>query len=422
MKRAAVITIGCRLNQSEGDALRTFLQKQGNQVVSKIYDIDQDSEHSQTNRLINERLDTVFINTCAVTERATNTSIKWVRRFAKLKPKPILVVTGCLAQNEVERIVCIKGVDRVITQSDKLRLIELCPILPSRTRAFLKIQDGCLNRCAYCLPAKIRGEPVSKPISIVEQEVKDLVQKDYQEIILVGLNLGVYGLDVGISLVTLLEKLSKIKGEFRIRLSSLEPDVFDEKILERFEEFHLCRHFHIPLQSGDDKILNLMGRKYTLVQYQRLIDKLTNRIPDINIGTDLIVGYPAEDELSFDHTLNYIRDLPLSYMHVFPYSPRPGTKAFSIPETVNQKKKKERVKILRELSKNKSFYYRQKFLNKVLRVINEPNSLAVSDNYIRIFITGFSWGKITGKLAETLITSVTMDRTIGEILHLVDNN
>ena len=422
MGLAAVITIGCRLNQSEGDALRTLLQKDGNQIVTNIFHRPDDSDNLQDNSFSNQSLDTVLVNTCAVTERASRTSIKWMRRCAGLRPKPRLVITGCLATTEPERLKIISGVDEVIGQPDKVKLIENCPILPSRTRAFLKIQDGCKNHCTYCLPSQIRGSPISKPIHRVEHEFKDLVAKGYLEIVLVGLNLGAYGMDLGKSLVNLLEILTKIKGEFRIRLGCLEPDVFDDRILERFEEFHLCRHLHIPLQSGDDKILKLMRRKYTVVQYQKLIDKIIGCVPDINIGSDLVVGFPGEDELSFNHTLNFIRNLPLGYLHVFPYSPRPGTKAFTIPETVNHKKKKERVKILRELSQEKSFYYRQRFLKKVLRVITEPKSWAVADNYIRIFITGGDKGNGTGKLVETLITGITIDRTFGEILHRVDNN
>ena len=415
MPRAAVVTIGCRLNQSEGDGLRTLLQSQGNQVVTKVDWELENTEGATEDDFGEHPLDICIINTCAVTERATRTSIKWIRRIARFKPKPRLIVTGCLAQVSAERLKRIPGVDEVITQTAKVKLIEKCSILPSRTRAFLKIQDGCVNRCSYCLPARIRGDPVSKPIPMVEQEVKDLVANGYQEIVLVGLNLGSYGFDLGQSLFELLEKLSKITGAFRIRLGCLEPDGFDDRILERFEEFRLCHHLHIPVQSGDNKILGMMQRKYTLIEYRALIDKIVERIPGINLGTDLITGFPEEDGSSFNQTLAFIRDLPIGYLHVFPYSPRPGTTASKMKETVSPVQKKERVNILRTLSREKSLDYRRRFMNKVVEVITEPKHWLMADNYIRIFCHSRNNGKGSGKLAKALITEVTIDRTFGEM-------
>lgn len=416
MPRAAVVTIGCRLNQSEGDGLRTLLQNQGNRVVTKVDWELENTEGVAEDDFVEHPLDTCIINTCAVTERATRTSIKWIRRMAGFKPKPRLIVTGCLAQVSAERLKIIPGVDEVITQMAKVKLIEKCSILPSRNRAFLKIQDGCVNRCSYCLPAQIRGDPVSKPIPMIEQEVKVLVANGYQEIVLVGLNLGSYGFDLGQSLFELLVKLSKVSGEFRIRLGCLEPDGFDDRILERFEEFRLCRHLHIPLQSGDDKILGLMQRKYTSIEYQSLIYKIVERIPDINLGADLITGFPEDDESSFNHTLAFIRDLPIGYLHVFPYSPRPGTAAYKIKDTVSPVQKKERVNIYRTLSREKSLEYRRRFLNKVVEVITEPQPWLMADNYIRIFCFSRNAGKDPGILAKALITEVTIDRTFGEMV------
>jgi threonylcarbamoyladenosine tRNA methylthiotransferase MtaB len=416
MSRAAVITIGCRLNQSEGDGLRTLLQNQGNQIITKV-DLDwENNEDGAQDDLVGHPLDTCIVNTCAVTEHATRTSIKWIRRIAGFKPKPKLIVTGCLAQVDAERLKLIPGIDEVITQRAKVKLIEECPILPSRTRAFLKIQDGCINRCTYCLPAQIRGDPVSKLIPIVKREVQDLVTNGYREIVLVGLNLSSYGIDIGQSLVELLEKLAKIPDDFRIRLGCLEPDGFDDRILERFEEFRLCRHLHIPLQSGDDKILRLMQRKYTLIEYRALIDKIVAQIPDINLGTDLITGFPEEDETSFKKTVTFIREMPFGYLHVFPYSPRPGTAADKMKETVISAKKKERVNILRNLSREKSLNYRRQFLNKVVEVITEPKPWLMAENYIRIFCPSRDNGKDSGKQAKALITEVTIDRTLGELI------
>lgn len=416
--RACVISIGCRLNQAEGDALRMVLKRAGYEVITwQNYYRDVDFAEKSI-----QNVDTIIVNTCAVTERAVHTSKKWIRRMASLQPKPRLIVTGCLTEIEFEAALsgrCEKGVDEVISQTQKVKLIEDCPILPSRSRAFLKIQDGCLNRCAYCLPAQIRKSLVSKPIATVEKEVKDLVTQGFKEIVLVGLNLGAYGRDCDSSLIDLLAKLAKIDGDFRIRLGCLEPDTFPQAILERFFEFRLCRHLHIPLQSGDDKILNSMGRKYSVVRYQELIDRIVNYIPEINIGTDLITGFPGEDEAGFNRTFNLVKTLPFGYLHIFPYSPRPKTPAFEIPETVNQKEKKMRVNLLRALSRRKSLNYRHRFLNRTLDAIIEPNLVAMADNYVRIFIEPDSGEDPIrtnlGKRTKVLITRVTMDKTFGKL-------
>ena len=394
-----VITIGCRLNQEEGDALRNLLQQQGYQVTTML-----------------KGLDLCIVNTCTVTKSADRTSIKWIKRIAGLKPKPKLIVTGCLAQTAAERLKRIKGVDQVINQIDKVKLIEDCPILPVRARVFLKIQDGCCNRCAFCIPSRLRGIPVSKPMPIVEKEVRDLIAQGYQEIVLVGLNLGAYGLDLGSSLVALLKNLTKIKEEFRIRLSSLEPDAIEDELLNRFDEFRLCRHLHIPLQSGDDRILSLMGRRYTVAQYQQLIEKIVGNISDINIGTDLIVGFPSEDDESFNKTLALVRNLPFGYLHAFPYSPRPGTEAFNLRDDIISKEKKRRVNILRALSLEKTLDFRRRFMGKILNVIIEQENRATSDNYIRIFLSQARNGSKTGRLAKALITDVRPTQTFGELV------
>ncbi|MEO0115078.1 MAG: MiaB/RimO family radical SAM methylthiotransferase [candidate division WOR-3 bacterium] len=429
MEQVAIITLGCRLNQSEGDALRMVFAQQGKRVTNLVYPTVNGQNGSM--RLNTEPLDIAVINTCAVTEQAVRTSIKWIRRMANLKPKPKIIVTGCLAEIERARLQKENGVDEVFSQSEKIKLIEEletridqsaegCPILPSRARAFLKIQDGCFNRCTYCLPAQIRGEPISKPTSLVEKGVRDLVAMGYQEIVLVGLNLGIYGLDTGTSLFDLLGQLAKIKANFRIRLGCLEPDSFDYRILERFDDFRLCHHLHIPLQSGDDKILNLMQRKYSVAQYEALINRIVDRIPDINLGTDLICGFPGEDDISFSRTVNLIRNLPFGYLHIFPYSPRPKTKAFTIPETVSPKEKKARVNLLRALSRIKSFDYRNRFRGKIREAIIESNQKAITDNYIRVFIPDGNGDRTLhlrpGRITKVRIIEVTGDKTVGQLI------
>jgi threonylcarbamoyladenosine tRNA methylthiotransferase MtaB len=300
-----------------------------------------------------------------------------------------LIVTGCLATIERDKMLSTPGIDAVITQKEKVDLLELnknpaALLNNNRSRPNVKIQDGCPNQCSFCIACTIRGKPKSVVPRAVLDEITVLSNAGYQEIVLTGLNLGSYGIDIDYSLAELLESFDY--NSYRIRLSSIEPETINDELLNLWQTKRLCRHLHIPLQSGDDKILKQMQRKYTVDEYRRLFNKVFNKIPDVNIGADVIVGFPGEDEPAFNNTLKLIEELPFGYLHVFPYSPRPGTESAKFIDNVKPEEKKERVRILREISIRKRQLLKNQFINRTLEVVAEENNIGLTDNYIRISI------------------------------------
>ncbi len=373
-----VITVGCRLNQTEGEKLAGLTPLD---IICKIHKEDQTIE----NYLTGDNL--VIVNTCAVTREAVSTSWKKIRQ--QIKSSEVggskVIVTGCLATLEKEKMLETTGIAGVITQSEKIKLLESesgDTALISRSRPMIKIQDGCSNNCSYCIARIIRGKPMSVTPQKIKNEINHWTDLGYQEIVLTGLNLGYYGQDIGYSLSQLIESLNG--DSYRIRLSSIEPDTITDELLDLFKSKNICRHLHIPLQSGDDRILKTMRRKYTADDYRKLIEKIYNKIPGINIGTDVIVGFPYEDELAFSNTQKFINELPFGYLHVFPYSLRPGTEAAKLPDNVKPEIKKERVRIMRQIRSEKIRVFREQFIGKTLDVLVEENSTGMTDNYIRI--------------------------------------
>jgi len=353
--------IGCRLNQAEGDILHPF-----------------DFNHNQN---------TIIVNTCAVTQEAVRTSWKMIRRnIANKTADTRLIVTGCLATLEQAKMLDYPGIDKVITQNQKVELINAAPVLTNsflkRSRPIIKVQDGCPNRCSFCIASVIRGYPKSIPAQIVIDKVNNLVSRGYQEVVLTGLNLGAYGVDINSSLIELLKNINT--DSFRVRLSSIQPDTITDQLLDLWLSKRLCWHLHVPIQSGDDRILKLMHRKYTVDNYCRLIDKIDQQVPGVNIGTDIIVGFPSEDESSFNKTLKIVEQLPFGYLHVFPYSMRTGTAAAELKDDVSPQVKKERVRILKAISKAKQEKFRSRFANTTMSVVAEEKNCGLTDNYLRL--------------------------------------
>lgn len=394
MSRASVISVGCRLNQSEGDAIKRVLKDSGYEIVE-----------------IKDRPSLVLINTCTVTKEADRTSLNFIYRATRLQPKPEVLVTGCLVDRNRERVENIPGVDRIFSLSEKSRIIKDVLVMPERSRATLKIEDGCDNSCSFCISSRLRGRVKSKTLSRVIEEVKALRDEGYREIILVGLNLCSYGKDISSSLLKLLRETSKIPGLPRVRLSSLQPDGISDELLDLFGELPLCRHLHLSLQSGDDRVLKLMGRGYTSSQFRDLVMKIYKRIPGVCIGADVIVGFPSEDEESFLHTKNLLKSLPLSYFHIFPYSPRPDTPAYEYGDPVSKEEKRKRVRELRELSQKKFYNYRKGFTGTTLKAIAEAKGFCLTDNYIRVKISD---GVRPKSLIGIKITQVSPYQTMGE--------
>ncbi len=359
------MNIGCRLNYAELDYLATNFQKIGK-------DVDWSGEG-----------DVFLVNTCAVTKEAERKSFSIIRRCARQKP---VIVTGCLVELAKEKIEKIPGVCQIVSPREKEALIENTLPMPSRSRALLKIVDGCPRACVYCVVSKIRGEVVrSKAEDIILNEVSFLIKKGFSEICLTGLNLGLYGSERNSSISHLLRQIfEKCPGNFRIRLSSLEPDLIGEDLIKTIANLPVCRHIHMPIQSFDDHILKKMGRSYLSREVKDKIEMIFSYLPEVNIGCDIIVGFSGETDEAFAKTRESLEDIPFGYFHIFPFSPRPKTTANSLPDDVSPKEKRRRVNILRELGRRKREEYQRKFLGKRLLAVREREGLVVTDNYLRV--------------------------------------
>ncbi len=367
--RLSLINIGCRLNYAEIDYLAFYFQKMG-------YEIRDRGEGEAV----------VLINTCAVTKEAERKSLSLIRRYGKNYP---VIVAGCLTELLPEKLKKLPGVFRIIRPTEKERIIQNIFPRPSRHRALIKIQDGCNSSCTFCIVPQIRGREIrSKDEEIVIDEINKMTEMGFSEIVLTGLNLGLYGRERDSSLALLLQKIfDRVKqpaGGFRIRLSSLEPDLIDEDLIKTCANFSVCRHFHLSIQSFDRDCLLKMGRGYSPEAIKEKVSLILSYIPAASIGCDIITGFCGETEAAFERTRRALEEIPFGYFHIFPYSPRPGTPAFHFPDTVPIPEKKRRVKILRELGRIKAETYRRRFLGEELAAVRERDGLAITDNYLRV--------------------------------------
>lgn len=405
MARVAFYTLGCKLNQYETEAMRRLLEDQGYHSV----DFQQEA-------------DVYVINTCTVTKRSDVRSRQMVRRAAGRSGKRLVVVTGCYAQRAPHQLSKIPGVDLVLGNVEKTNILEYIEGLGKRrvfvsrmesqsefpemevsgfarhTRAFLKIQDGCDGRCTYCAVPMVRGMSRSRRIASVVAQVEGFIQSGYRELVLTGINLGRYRdpQRPDVDILYLLKWLEECPDLGRVRLSSIEPtDITDRLIHFLASSRKICRHLHIPLQSGDDQILRAMGRPYRAADYCRLIRKLAREIPGIAIGTDVIVGFPGETEDQFLATSRMLQDLPICRFHVFSFSQREGTLAATMLNQVPPEVRRERSRTLRAMAKAKFTAFRRSFLDHQLTVLLERRRdlatgllTGLSDNYIRVLAEG----------------------------------
>ncbi|MBK7104183.1 MAG: tRNA (N(6)-L-threonylcarbamoyladenosine(37)-C(2))-methylthiotransferase MtaB [Ignavibacteriae bacterium] len=396
--RVSLYTLGCKLNFSETSIIGNEFLKNGFTKVE-----------------FDEIADVYVINTCTVTENAEKDCRQIVRKALKLNPQAYIIVTGCYAQLRAEEIAKIEGVDAVLGSSEKFKIFELikefdkenlsCIYVNSdlnefnsahssdgddRTRAYFKIQDGCDYKCTFCTIPLARGESRSLDSNLAVKQFTDLVNQGYKEIILTGVNVGDYGKNLNEDLYSLLKKFVNINGDFRIRISSIEPNLLSDEIINlAAENPKICNHFHIPLQSGSDKILKLMQRRYNTTFYKNVIEKVVNKIPDVGIGIDVIIGFPGETEKDFLDTYNFLNELPTSYLHVFTYSERPNTKAILMNEKVSHEEKKRRSSMLRILSEKKKNAFYRKMIGKELKVLFEETEkenylYGFTSNYVRV--------------------------------------
>lgn len=400
MKKVALHTLGCKLNFAETSTI-------GNQFLKNNF------------RIVDykEMADVYLFNTCTVTENAEKECRQLVRRVLRQNPNAFIIVTGCYAQLRPEEISKIEGVDLVLGSNEKFNVFsyfenynkkDLACIYVSptqdlnefgtahstdadyRTRAYFKIQDGCDYKCSFCTIPLARGGSRSMDPENAVDRFKKLLDDGYKEIILTGVNVGDYGKSFNTDLYKLLTDFVKIEGEFRIRISSIEPNLLTDDILDLVNENEkMCSHFHIPLQSGSPKILKIMKRRYKVSDYYNLIHKAVDKIPILGIGVDVIVGFPGETEKEFQETYNFLRDLPISYLHVFTYSERPNTNAIELPDQVDVFERRKRNNMLRILSHKKRQEFYHKMISKEVKVLfegqNDNNLIkGFTSNYVRV--------------------------------------
>jgi threonylcarbamoyladenosine tRNA methylthiotransferase MtaB len=359
------------------------------------------------------------VNTCAVTASAERKSRNLVRRFAKTAPTARLVAVGCLAQHNPSVLKAIDGVDTILGSCEKEHLLDFlfspesdasvavgeianaqnwrsaCGIggVSGRTRAYLKIQDGCDEKCTYCIVPRLRGSARSRPIAEALEQAKQLADKGFEECVLTGVNLAAYGHDSGSKegLSELLSSLERMPGLRRIRLGSLEPWGLTKPLLRLIAESEkICPHLHLPIQSADDKILRRMNRRYTISQLEELIEFAFSLRQDWGLGADIIVGFPGETEEQSDATYRFLEKHPFTYLHLFPFSIRPGTPAEKLPGRVPAIDIRRRLNRLKELDESKRHSFRQKHLGTVQEVIPEDGkngafASGFTRNYLRVF-------------------------------------
>jgi len=403
MPKVAFYTLGCKVNQYESDAMAELFKSRGYDIVD-----------------FESVADVYVINTCDVTNESARKSRQVLRKAARKNPNAIIAAVGCYAQLESEELSNIEGIDVIVGTRDRHRIVDLVEEAEKqnrqiiavkdimeqhsfeniafkghrqKTRAFLKIQEGCNMFCSYCIIPYARGPIRSRPIDSILQEVESLINDGFKEIVLTGIHLGLYGYDFGSKgphLFDVILELSKIKELKRIRLSSIEAlELSDEFINGVAELGNFCNHFHIPLQSGSDKILKLMHRRYDTGQFKERIEYIRKHIKDVAITTDVIVGFPGESNEDFDESYNFIKEVGFSKLHVFPFSPRKGTPAAQMEGRVTKAIKEKRSTRLIELSHILEMSFRKNFEGKTMDVLFEdriPDGMyeGLTTNYIKV--------------------------------------
>ncbi len=417
-KKAAFFTLGCKTNQYETEAMASAFRSRGYETV----DFD-------------EIADIYIINTCTVTHMGDRKSRQVIRRAVRKNPDAVIGVTGCYAQTSPGEVLDIPGVDLVIGTRDKSRIVELVeeaekspepvntvsdvmtyrefedlPILDyeNRTRAFVKIQEGCSNFCTYCIIPYARGPLRSRAPENVLAEVRKLISQGFGEIVLTGIHIGAYGAGLAeqTDLADLVVRIALTPGIKRLRLGSVEPLDITPRLIDAVTQIRtVCRHLHIPLQSGDDDILKMMNRKYTTFEFSRLVGAIRGQIPDLAVTTDVITGFPGETDEHFENTYEFIKDVGFSRTHVFKYSPRKGTPAAGFPGQVAAEAKDLRSRRLIALDRENQKRFAARFIGSNLEVLAEEmadrdNDLweGLTDTYIRVMFK--SSDDIRGKLVD----------------------
>ncbi len=438
-------SFGCKLNQCETAGIRSRFVEAGFTAVSV-------SSSGGSGFL---PADVHVVNTCSVTGRADAQARQLVRKLIRTQPTARVVVTGCYAQRAPEEIARIPGVFLVAGNGEKDRLHELVGEMLSatsvdpdlmlarvavsdlrkvhrtfdlspidfgeRTRAFLRVQDGCDAGCTFCIIPRIRGRSSSMELDQAVEQVRTVIKAGYREIVLTGIHLGMYGRDHvgGPSLARLIDAIHEIPGDYRLRLSSIEPQEIDDELITRITDGRLVPHLHVPLQSGSDRILAMMNRTYRVDEYAAVLQRITSRIDLIGIGADVIVGFPGETDDDFEATFRFVEERPFTYLHVFPFSPRPGTRAVTLPGRPEGPVVDERSARLRALSNQKRLDFAQRMIGRTVQLlVEEPGDHEYwdgwSEHYVRVRLATPRRGDLTRQFVLVRCHGLTSDGVSGE--------
>jgi len=416
--RVAIETLGCKLNQAESETLARQLAAAGCQIVG-----------------VNEKTDAFILNTCTVTHIADRKCRQSLRAARRNNPNALIVATGCYANCSESELWGIPDIDLILKNKDKDSLSQIVAqrlgaSSPAgmtetglRTRAFIKAQDGCNRRCAYCIVPMVRGREKSLPSDVVMAEIQARVADDYKEVVLTGTEVGSYSSD-GLNIKGLLRRiLAETKIE-RLRVSSLQPYEITPELLALWKNSRLCPHFHISLQSGADVVLNHMKRGYSTSEFEKALKKIRETLPEAATTTDVIVGFPGETDAEFQQTVDFCRRVGFARIHVFAFSPRPGTAAADMTGQVDARIKKERSAKMLALAKESAAEFRCAFLGRTLTVLWEQKSNAgvwsgYTSNYIRIYTR--SERNLTNVLTETRLVKLYRDGVWGEPMNPEEN-
>ena len=404
MKRVAFYTLGCKVNQYETEAMLELFEKEG-------------YEKAETE----DYADVYVINTCTVTHMSDRKSRQYIRRMKKKNPDAIIAVVGCYSQVSPEEILSIDEVNLVMGTNDRKKIVEEVKKIDAsrkvstvddimkvkafeeieinktngKTRAFLKIQDGCDRYCSYCIIPYARGRVRSRDLESIVKEVENLASNGYKEVVLTGIHVASYGKDIkdsDIKLLDVIKQINDIEGIERIRLSSVEPILFTDEFVEAVSTMDkVCPHYHLSLQSGCDETLKRMKRRYTTEEYKAIVDRLRAAIPNVSITTDVIVGFPGETNEEFDKTYEFLKDIELTHMHIFKYSPRKGTPAATMENQVDPSTKHERSEKLLQLNEENFKKFGQKMLDKEFNVLFEQKVgdnkyEGLTENYVKVIV------------------------------------
>ena len=432
--KISVTTLGCKVNQCDSAAMEGSLRNCGYEIV-----------------LPSKKADVYIVNTCVVTKKTESQSRQLLRKYLRSSPDCQVIAVGCYAQKSAEDLKAVSKRVSVFGNSEKKDigkyvkallnhgqakqqvsdiLLEKTfstpanPVFLDRTRAFLKVQDGCNSGCSYCIVPSVRGKSRSLPMPEFISRLHAFADQGYLEVVLTGIHLGAYGLDLdpAVNILKVLDQIEKDEtfSDMRIRLSSFEPGEFSNELIDFIADSKIiCPHLHIPLQSGDPDILKKMRRPYAPSLFGNLTEKLFSAVPDLNLGIDVIVGFPGETDEQFNNTLEFLKKIPEAYLHVFPYSQREGTLAAEFDGQVPDSVKKDRVKILRALSNEKKEKYYETFIDRILPVLVETKRdkktgalRGFTRNYIPILFNGDD--DLIGKEVLVKLYSVQQDLVMGE--------